>query len=76
GLCNPALTSYISKVAPPSHRGGILGVSSSLNALARVVGPALAGFAYDLMAGPGALFSQAAVVTIAIALAVRLLAFP
>jgi DHA1 family tetracycline resistance protein-like MFS transporter len=76
GLCNPALTSYISKVAPPSHRGGILGVSSSLNALARVVGPALAGLAYDTLAGPGALFSQAAVVTIAIALAVRLVAFP
>jgi DHA1 family tetracycline resistance protein-like MFS transporter len=76
GLCNPALSSYISKVAPPSHRGGILGVSSSLNALARVVGPAMAGLAYDTMAGPGALFSQAIVVTLAIALAVRLLAFP
>lgn len=76
GLCNPALSAYISKVAPPSHRGGILGVSSSLNALARVAGPALAGFAYDTLAAPGALFSQAAVVTIAMALAVRLIAFP
>jgi DHA1 family tetracycline resistance protein-like MFS transporter len=76
GLCNPALSSYISKVAPPSHRGGILGVSSSLNALARVIGPAVAGLAYDTMAGPGALFSQAVIVTLAIALAVRLLAFP
>ena len=74
GLCNPALSSYISKVAPASHRGGILGVSSSLNALARVVGPALAGFAYDTFAAPGALLSQAVVVTIAIALGVRLIA--
>ena len=73
GLCNPTLSAYISKIAPPSHLGGILGVSSSLSALARVIGPPLAGFAYDALKAPGALFSEAAVVTIAIALSVRLL---
>jgi len=71
GLCHPTLSAYISKTAPPSHRGGILGVSSSLTALARVCGPALAGFAYDALRTPGALFSQAAVVTIGIFLSVR-----
>jgi predicted MFS family arabinose efflux permease len=72
GLCNPTLSAFISKVAASSHRGSILGISSSLTALARVIGPALAGLAYDSFATPGALFSQAAVVVIAIVLAVRL----
>ncbi|MCU1244573.1 MAG: tetracycline resistance protein, partial [Acidobacteria bacterium] len=76
GLCNSALSSYLSKIAPPAHRGGILGVSSSLNALARVLGPALAGFAYDALHAPGALLSQAIVVAVAIALGARLLLAP
>jgi DHA1 family tetracycline resistance protein-like MFS transporter len=73
GLCNPALSAYISKVAPTTHRGGILGVSSSLNSLARVVGPPLAGFAYDAYKAPGAALSQAAVVSVALLLSVRLI---
>lgn len=76
GLCNPTLSAYISKIAPPTERGGILGVTSSLTALARVIGPALAGLAYDSLRTPGALFSQAIIVTIAIVLAVRLMSMP
>lgn len=76
GLCNPTLSAYISKMAPPTERGGILGVSSALTALARVIGPALAGLAYDGLQTPGALFSQALIVTIAIALAARLMTIP
>jgi DHA1 family tetracycline resistance protein-like MFS transporter len=72
GLCNPTLSSYISKVAPASHRGGILGVATSLNALARVMGPPLAGLAYDAFRTPGALLSQAAIVSVAMLLAMRL----
>jgi DHA1 family tetracycline resistance protein-like MFS transporter len=73
GLCNPTLSSYISKIAPPSHRGGILGVSTSLNALARVAGPPLAGLAYDAFQTAGAALAQAAVVTIGIVLAARVI---
>jgi MFS transporter, DHA1 family, tetracycline resistance protein len=73
GLCNPTLSAYISKMAPAAHRGGILGVSSSLTALARVLGPALAGLAYDALKAPGALLTQTAIVTIAIVLAARLI---
>jgi MFS family permease len=69
GLCNPTLNAYISKRSPPSHRGSILGISSSLTALARVIGPAIAGLAYDTLQTPGALFSQAAIVLVAIGLA-------
>ncbi|HYI12128.1 MAG TPA: MFS transporter [Thermoanaerobaculia bacterium] len=72
GLCNPALSAYISKVAPPTHRGGVLGVSTSLNALARVIGPAVAGLAYDAYRAPGAVALQAGIVMIAVVLSVRL----
>lgn len=71
-LCNPALSAYISKISPPTQRGAILGVSTSLNALARVFGPAAAGLAYDALRAPGALLSQAAVVTLGIVLSLRL----
>ena len=76
GLCNPLLSSYISKVAPASHRGGILGVATSLNALARVMGPPLAGLAYDAFRTPGALLSQVAIVSVAMLLAMRLIVPP
>jgi DHA1 family tetracycline resistance protein-like MFS transporter len=76
GLCNPTLSSYISKVAPATHRGGILGLAHSLNALARVAGPPVAGLAYDAYRAPGALLSQATFVAIAMALALRLVLRP
>jgi len=74
GLCNPTLSAYISKIAPSTHRGSILGVSSSLTALGRVIGPALAGLAYDALQAPGAVASQVAIVMIAMLLAARLTA--
>lgn len=73
GLCLPTMSAFISKVAPPSHRGGILGVSSSMTALARVIGPALVGLAYDALHTRGAIGSQVAVVMIGIAMLARLL---
>jgi DHA1 family tetracycline resistance protein-like MFS transporter len=72
GLCNPTLSAYISKVAPQAHLGGILGISSSINALARVVGPAVAGLAYDALRAPGAAASQVVIVMVAAGLAVWL----
>jgi MFS transporter, DHA1 family, tetracycline resistance protein len=72
GLCHPTLSAFISKVAPSEHRGGILGVSSSMTALARVVGPALAGLAYDAYRTGGAVASQVLIAAIGIALLVRL----
>lgn len=73
GLVHPTMSAYISKIAPASHRGGILGLSSSLTALARVMGPPLAGLAYDAWNAPGALLSQAVVIAIGIVLASRLI---
>jgi DHA1 family tetracycline resistance protein-like MFS transporter len=68
GLCHPTLSSFISKVAPVEFRGGILGVSSSMTALARVMGPPLAGLAYDALRTVGAIGSQVVVVMAGIAL--------
>jgi DHA1 family tetracycline resistance protein-like MFS transporter len=76
GLCHPTLNAFISKVAPPAHRGGILGVSSSMTALARVMGPALVGLAYDALRTTGAIASQVLVVIAGIALLLRLLTTP
>ena len=73
GLINPTLSSYISKVAPATHRGGILGLAHSMNALARVAGPPIAGLAYDAYRAPGALLAQAFIVCLGITLAVRLM---
>jgi len=74
GICNPTLSAYISKIAPPTHRGGVLGVSSSLTALGRVIGPAAAGLAYDALQTRGAVASQVAIAMIGILLAARLTA--
>jgi MFS transporter, DHA1 family, tetracycline resistance protein len=73
GVCHPTLSAYISKVAPVDYRGGLLGVSSSMTALARVMGPAIAGLAYDALRTPGAIGSQVAVVMVGIGLLVMLL---
>ena len=73
GLCLPTFSAYISKIAPASHRGGILGLAHSLNALARVLGPPIAGLAYDAWRTPGAFVSQAIIVAIALGLSVVLI---
>jgi MFS transporter, DHA1 family, tetracycline resistance protein len=39
GLNTPSLSSLISRAASGEHQGGVLGVSQSMGALARVVGP-------------------------------------
>lgn len=72
GLCHPTLSAYISKVAPSEHRGGILGVSSSMTALARVMGPAIAGFAYDALRTGGAVGSQVVIVIVGMLLLLQL----
>lgn len=48
GFANPTLASLLSKRAPERVRGGVLGTSQSLAALARAVSPVCAGFLYDV----------------------------
>jgi multidrug resistance protein len=47
GVSNPSIPSLISKRTPPDVQGQTLGLSQSLGALARAVGPFLAGWLYD-----------------------------
>jgi DHA1 family tetracycline resistance protein-like MFS transporter len=47
GLAGPSLSSLISKAAPRDESGRVLGVSQSLSAAARVLGPAGGGWAFE-----------------------------
>ncbi|HSG49732.1 MAG TPA: MFS transporter, partial [Longimicrobiales bacterium] len=44
----PPVLGLVSRVSPPELQGGILGVGQSVGSLARIVGPALAGLAFDV----------------------------
>jgi len=46
GLFNPSISSLVSKEANPSERGFVLGVYQGMSSLARVIGPAGAGFIF------------------------------
>jgi DHA1 family tetracycline resistance protein-like MFS transporter len=54
GLLTPSLSSYVSRRATPETQGLTLGVLQSMNALARVLGPLVAGVLYQRfgMRGP------------------------
>ncbi len=53
GVAVPAANSMITRESPPNERGQILGISQSFAALARVVGPLLAGWSFRYQAwGP------------------------
>jgi DHA1 family tetracycline resistance protein-like MFS transporter len=58
-LLNPSLSSATSKRGRADRLGGTLGVQQSAGALARVLGPLTAGFAFDRF-GPGAPMTVAA----------------
>ena len=47
GLSTPNLSSLISKAAPPAIVGGIFGVTQSLGAIARILGPVLGNTLYE-----------------------------
>lgn len=46
-LNSPSLTAAISKAAPPDRQGEMLGVSQSVGALGRILGPAWGGALFD-----------------------------
>ncbi len=50
-IAQPPLTSMVSMQADPAHRGAVMGAYQSSAALARVVGPVVAGALYDVYAG-------------------------
>jgi MFS family permease len=52
GFANPSIASLISKLAGRNLQGELLGVNQSALALARIIGPIMAGIVYD-NGGPG-----------------------
>jgi MFS transporter, DHA1 family, tetracycline resistance protein len=72
GLCYPALTSLVSKVAPENERGSLLGLAASVGSLARFLGPLLSGFLYDLARVAGAFYGGAVLMLGALVIAIRM----
>ena len=72
GLCYPALTSLVSKVAPESERGSMLGLATSVGSLARFIGPILAGILYDVAEAAGAFYGGAVLMAAALAIALSM----
>jgi DHA1 family tetracycline resistance protein-like MFS transporter len=72
GLCYPSLTSLVTRESPPDQIGSMLGISSSLGSLSRVLGPVFAGYLYDRYSAMGGFWGCAAVVAVALVLAVML----
>ncbi len=61
GFANPAIASLLSKLAGAASKGEALGVNQSALSLARIVGPLLAGAAYQSL-GPTAPYVGAALI--------------
>jgi len=59
GMNTPSLSSLISRSAGADEQGGILGVSQSMASLARILGPAWGGFAFEQF-GPASPYFTAA----------------
>ena len=64
GASSPALSALISRSAPQGEQGRLLGVSQSLSALGRVLGPIWGGLAFS-RAGIGAPYFSGALVVMA-----------
>jgi DHA1 family tetracycline resistance protein-like MFS transporter len=72
GLANPSLSSLISRAAPAAERGGTLGVSQSAGSLARILGPAWAGWSFQHLSKGAPFATGAAVMALGAYLAVAL----
>jgi MFS transporter, DHA1 family, tetracycline resistance protein len=64
GLSTPALNSLIAAQAADNERGAVMGMSQSVSALGRVIGPVSAGVIFDTF-GPGAPFLTGAILILA-----------
>tara|TARA_Y100001936_G_scaffold253516_1_gene318688 strand:- start:53204 stop:54388 length:1185 start_codon:yes stop_codon:yes gene_type:complete len=68
---NPSFSSLVSKYAHASERGSLLGLSQSCSAMARITGPAWAGFAFGEYGPDWPFLSGAAVMVVMFVLATR-----
>ena len=73
GFNNPSLMSLISRYSAAEDQGGVMGLTQSLNSLARIVGPMWGGFAFDRLGIGMPYITSAAVMGLAALLAVHAL---
>ncbi|HET6344924.1 MAG TPA: MFS transporter, partial [Myxococcota bacterium] len=73
GMTSPSLGSLLSRSVPPHRQGATLGVSQSLSALARVLGPQAAGLLYDRGGADWPFWAGATVMGAALAVALAAL---
>jgi DHA1 family tetracycline resistance protein-like MFS transporter len=74
GLTQPSVSAFVSKQATATDQGATLGVAQSMSSLARVFGPALAGYVYGSALGvrsPFVLGAAGMLIGLAIALPLR-----
>ncbi len=69
GLSYPSLTSLVTRVTPARDLGSILGISSSVGSLSRMIGPVAGGILYDAGGSPAAFYASALLAVVAAALA-------
>jgi DHA1 family tetracycline resistance protein-like MFS transporter len=69
----PSVYSLLSQIAPEAIQGGVLGVGQSVGAAARIVGPVLAGWAFDALgiASPYLLGAGVAACALLVAFSIR-----
>jgi DHA1 family tetracycline resistance protein-like MFS transporter len=70
GFMAPSLQSLVSRRAQANEQGEVLGVNQSASALARVIGPVAAGWAFGAL-GPGMGFIAGGALILAAAVWVR-----
>jgi len=73
GFNNPALMSLVSRYTAAEDQGGVMGLTQSLNSLARIIGPMWGGFAFDHLGIGMPYISAAAVMAVASAISIRAL---
>jgi multidrug resistance protein len=73
GFNNPSLMSLISRYSSAEDQGGVMGLTQSLNSLARIVGPMWGGFAFDHLGIGMPYITSAAVMGVAALLAIHAL---
>lgn len=66
GLVNPSLSSLVSKGAPASRRGSVMGIFQSAGSLSRVIGPPMAGLLFDQIGPAVPLLVSAAIMGLAL----------
>jgi len=73
GLNTPSLQSLISQASAAEDVGGVMGVSQSAGSLARIIGPLIGGWMFDLLGIRYPFFIGAAIMIVAFILSFRLL---